>query len=174
MTQANEQFLNSAKTTMADLNDMTSTTMAGFSKLMELNMATAQAAMADAAEQMQAGFAAKSPQDLSAASIQPMAEKAAAYGRAVAGIVTETGTALTKATEIKFADMQAQAVASIEAAMQKAPAGSEGAVAAFRNAMAAGQSAQATAQSQVKQVMETAGKQFATATEMAVKATKTK
>ncbi len=175
MTQAAEQFLNSAKTTMADLNDMTSTTMAGFGKLVELNMATAQAAMADASEQMQAGFAVKSPQDLNAVTglVQPMAEKAAAYGRAVADIVTETGTALTKATEAKFADMQAQAVASIEAAMKNAPAGSEGAVAAFKNAMAAGQASLATAQSQAKQAMETAGKQFATASDMAVKSTKT-
>lgn len=175
MTQSNEQFLNSAKTTMADLNDLTANTMAGFGKLMELNMSTAQAAMADAAEQMKAGFAVKSPQDISAVNglVQPMAEKAAAYGRAVADIVTETGTALTKATEAKLADMQAQAVAGIEAAMKNAPAGSEGAVSAFKNAMAAGQSSLATAQSQARQAMETAGKQFATATEMAVKATKT-
>jgi phasin family protein len=174
MTQAAEQFLSTAKTTMTDLNAMTATTMAGFSKLMELNMATAQAAMADAAEQMQAAFAMKSPQDMTAVAgqVQPVAEKAAAYGRAVAGIVTETGTALTKATEARFAEMQAQAIAGIEAAMKNAPAGSEGAVAAFRNAIAAGQASMATAQSQAKQAMETAGKQFASASEMAVKATK--
>ncbi len=175
MTQAAEQFMNSAKTTMAELNDMTSTTMAAFGKLVELNMATAQDAMADASKQMQAGFAVKSPQDLNAVSglVQPMAEKAAAYGRAVADIVTETGTVLTKATEAKFADMQSQAVASIEAAMKNAPAGSESAVAAFKNAMAAGQASMATAQSQAKQAMETAGKQFAAASDMAVKSAKT-
>ena len=175
MTQAAEQFLSSAKSTMTDLNGMTSTTMAGFGKLMELNMATAQAAMADAAEQMQAGLAIKSSQDLSAVTslVQPVTEKAVAYGRAVTGIVTETGAALTKATEAKFADMQAQAVASIEAAMKNAPAGSEGAVSAFRTAMATGQAALATTQSQAKHAMETAGKQFATASEMAVKATRT-
>ncbi|MFM9915745.1 MAG: phasin family protein [Rhizobacter sp.] len=174
MTQPAEQFLNSAKTTMAELNDMTTTTLAGFGKLVELNMATAQAAMAEVAEQMQAGFAIKSPQDLTDVTglVQPMAEKAAAYGRAVAGIVTETGTALTKATEAKFADMQAQAVASIEAAMKNAPTGSEGAVAAFKNAIAAGQASLATAQSQAKQAMDTAGKQFAAASDMATKATK--
>lgn len=175
MTQSNEQFLNAAKTTMADLNDMTSTAMSGFSKLMELNMTTAQAALVDAAAQMQAGMAVKSPQDLGnvTGQMQPMAEKAAAYGRAVAGIVTETATALTKANEARLADMQAKAVASIEAAMKNAPAGSEGAVAAFKNAMATSQAAMDTAQSQAKQAMETAGKHFATATDMAVKASKT-
>lgn len=175
MTQANEQFMNTAKTTLADLNEMTATTMAGFSKLVELNMATAKAAMADMAQQMQAGAAIKSPQDLgnAAGMVQPMADKAAAYGRAVAGIVTETGTALNKAAEARFADMQTQAVANIEAALKNAPAGSEGAVSAFKNAMAAGQSSLATAQSQAKQAMEAAGKQFASVSEMAVKAAKT-
>ena len=174
MTQSNAQIMNSAKTTMTDLNNMTATSMAGFGKLMELNMATAQAAMADAAEQMKAGFAIKSPQDLTAVNglAQPMADKAAAYGRAVADIVTETGTALTKATEARFSDIQAQALASIEAAMKSAPAGSEGAVSAFKDAMAAGQASMESAQAQAKQAMETAGKHFATATEMAVKSTK--
>jgi phasin family protein len=175
MTQSPEQFLNAAKTAMADLNDLTSTAMAGFGKLVALNMSTAQAAMADAAEKMQAGMAVKSAQDLSAVPglVQPMAEKAAAYGRAVAGIVAETGTALSRATEAKFAEVQAQAIASIEAAMKNAPAGSEGAVSAFKNAMSTGQAALATAQSQAKQVVEAAGKQFASATDMAVKAAKT-
>ena len=178
MTQSAEQFLASATTAatnaVTDLNTMASTAMAGFEKLVELNLATAKAALADSAEQMQAGFAAKAPQDLAAiASLaQPMADKAAAYGRAVAGIVTETGAALSKAAEGKFADVQAQAVASIEAAMKNAPAGSEGAVAAFKNALTTGQSALATVQAQAKQAVETAGKSFATATEMAVKAGK--
>lgn len=138
-------------------------------------MSTAQAAMADAAEKMQAGLTIKSPQDLTAATdlVQPLAEKAAAYGRAVAGIVAETGTALSKATEAKFAEVQAQAVASIEAALKNAPAGSEGAVSAFKNAMSTGQAAMATAQFQAKQAVDAAGKQFASAADMAVKASKT-
>jgi G:T/U-mismatch repair DNA glycosylase len=121
---------------------------------------------------MQNGFAAKAPQDLTAMA-QPMAEKAAAYGRAVAGIVTETGTALSKAAEGKFSEMQAQAVASIEAAMKNAPAGSENAVAAFKNAMTTGQAALATAQAQAKQAVDVAGKNFAAVSDMAVKSAKT-
>jgi phasin family protein len=174
MTQTNEQMLSAAKTTMADLNEMTTTTVAGFTKLMELNMATAQAAMADVTEQMKAGFAIKSPQDMGSVTtlMQPMAEKAAAYGRAVAGIVTDTGTALSKASEAKFGDLQAQALASIDAALKNAPAGSEAAVTAFKTAMASGQAAMATTQAQAKQAIEAAGKQFASATDMAVKASK--
>jgi phasin family protein len=174
MTQPAEQFLTSAKTTVDDLTNMAATALAGFEKLVELNVATAKAAMADTAEQMQSAFATKAPQDLSAVSAlaQPMAEKAAAYGRAVAGIVTETGTALSKATEGKFADLQAQAVAGIEAAMKNAPAGSESAIAAFKNAMTTGQAAFATAQAQAKQAVDAAGKSFSTASDMALKSTK--
>lgn len=174
MTQPAEQFLASATAAMSDLNKMAATAMAGFEKLVELNLSTVKSALADTAEQMQTGLAAKAPQDMAAmgALAQPMAEKAAAYGRAVAGIVTETGTALSKAAEGKFADVQAQAVASIEAAMKHAPAGSEGAVAAFKNAMTTGQAAIESAQAQAKQAVDVAGKNFATATEMAVKASK--
>lgn len=174
MNQPAEQFLASAQTAMTDLNTMAATAMAGFEKLVELNLSTAKAALADTAAQMQTGLAAKAPQDLTAAAslVQPMADKAVAYGRAVAGIVTETGTALSKAAEGKFADVQAQAVANIEAAMKHAPAGSEAAVAAFKNAMSTGQAALATAQSQAKQAADAAGKNFAAATDMAVKASK--
>ena len=174
MTQPAEQFLASATAAMSDLNKMAATAMAGFEKLVELNLSTVKSALADTAEQMQTGLAAKAPQDMAAmgALAQPMAEKAAAYGRAVAGIVTETGTALSKAAEGKFADVQAQAVASIEAAMKHAPAGSEGAVAAFKNAMSTGQAAMESVQAQAKQAVDVAGKNFATATEMAVKASK--
>ncbi len=174
MTKPAENFLNSAKTAMADMTDMAASAMSGFEKLVELNMATAKSSIADTAEQMQAAFAAKAPQDLSAVTglVQPMADKAAAYGRAVAGIVTEAGTALSKAAEGKFADVQAQAVASIEAAMKHAPAGSEGAVAAFKNAMTSGQAAMETAQAQAKQAVDAAGKSFTAASDMAVKAAK--
>lgn len=174
MTQAAEQFLASANTAMADLNHMAADAMAGFEKLVELNLSTAKSALAATAEQMQAGFAVKAPQDFTAVAglAQPMAEKAAAYGRAVAGIVTETGAALSKAAEGQFAEVQAQAVANIEAAMKHAPAGSEGAVAAFKSAMSTGQAALASAQAQTKQAIDAAGKNFASATDLAVKSAK--
>ncbi len=174
MNQPTEQFLASAKTAVTDLNSMAATAMSGFEKLVELNLATAKSALADTAAQMQTGLTAKAPQDLSAAAAlaQPMAEKAAAYGRAVAGIVTETGAALSKAAEGKFADVQAQALANIEAAMKHAPVGSEDAVAAFKQAMSTGQAALQAAQNQAQQAVDAASKNFAAATDMATKATK--
>lgn len=174
MTQTAEQFMAAAKTAAADLSDMAATSFAGFEKLVELNMTTAKTAMADAAEQVQAGFSAKAPQDLAAVTelAQPMVEKAAAYGRAVAAIVTDTGTALTKAAERRFAEVQAQGVAAIEGALKQAPAGSEVAVSAFKSAMATSQQALEAAQASAKQAVAAVEKNLGAATEMAVKSTK--
>jgi phasin family protein len=174
MTQVAEQFLASAKSAVSDLGEMAAKNMAAFEKLVELNMATAKSAVADSAEQMQAAFAARTPQDLTSAAdlVKPMADKAAAYGKAVAGIVTEAGAALTKSAEGKFADLQAQALANIDAAMKHAPAGSETAVAAFKSALTASQNAFETAQASAKTAVATVEKNFAAATEMATKATK--
>jgi len=174
MNQPAEQFLTSAKTMVTDFSNAAATSFAGFEKFVELNMGTVKSAMADAAEQMEAAFSAKAPQGLAALTgqFQSIAEKAAAYGQAVAGIVAETGAALSKSTEGKFADAQAQAVASIEAAMKYAPAGSESAVTVFKSAIAAGQNAFEIAQASTKQAVVAGEKNLATATDMVVKTTK--
>ncbi|OYU97981.1 MAG: Phasin (PHA-granule associated protein) [Burkholderiales bacterium PBB5] len=174
MNQPTEQFLNAAHTTLGELNSLAATGLAGFEKLVELNLATAKDAMADTAEQMQAALSAKAPQDLAATAslLQPMAEKAAAYGRAVAAIVTDTGAALTKSAESQMAQVQAQAMATIDATMKHAPAGSEGAVAAFKSAVSAGQHALETAQANAKAAASAVEKNLAAVTDAATKATR--
>jgi phasin family protein len=174
MSQPTEQFLNAAHTALGELNSLAATGMAGFEKLVELNLATAKNAMADTADQVQAALSAKAPQDLGApaALLQPMAEKAAAYGRAVASIVTDTGAALTKSAEAQMAQVQAQAMATIDATMKHAPAGSEGAVAAFKSAVSAGQHALETAQANAKAAASAVEKNLAAVTDAATKAAK--
>jgi hypothetical protein len=58
----------------------------------------------------------------------------------------------------------------IDAALKHAPAGSEGAVAAFKIAVAAGQNAFESVQASTKTAVAAAEKNFAAATDMAVKA----
>ena len=89
-----------------------------------------------------------------------------------AAIVTETGSALGKAAEGKFAEVQAQAVAAIEGALKQAPAGSEVAVSAFKQALAASQQALDSAKASAKQATEMVEHNIATATDAAVKSTK--
>jgi phasin family protein len=174
MNQPIEQFLSTAKTTVADATELASTSFAGYEKLIELNMVAAKAAMDDATEQLRAIFSAKSPTDLTslAGLAQPAADKAVAYGRAVTAILTETTGAFTKAAEGKFADLQAQTAAGLDSALKLAPAGSEGAVAAFKSAMAAGQKALETAQASAKQAVAAAEQNIASATDVVVKSTK--
>ncbi|MEY2690568.1 MAG: hypothetical protein RL375_4768 [Pseudomonadota bacterium] len=171
MTQPIEQFLSSAKTTVADATDLATTGFAGYEKLVELNMSAAKAAMDDATELLRAIASAKSPTDLTSLA-QPSADKAVAYGRAVTAILTETTGAFTKAAEGKFAGLQAQVAASIDGALKLAPAGSESAVAAFKSAMASGQKALETAQASAKQAVAAAEQNIASATEAVVKSTK--
>ena len=172
MTQPAEQFIASTKTALADMTEIAHSSLAGFEKLVALNLATAKTALADTAEQFNHLLAAKSPQDLAGvtALVQPAAEKAAAYGRAVAHIVTETSTHLTKTAETKFAAAQAQAVASLDEALKHAPAGSESAVSAIKAAISNGQKALESAQAQAKQAAEVVEKNIAAATDLAVKA----
>lgn len=167
MTQITDQVMASTKTATADFKRMAEISLSGYQKMVELNMAAARSALEDAAEQAQTVFAAKEPQDMGAT-----AESAVAYGRALAAIVTDTNTALSKVAESRFADVQAQAIASIEAALKQAPAGSEAAVAAFQSALSTGQKALESAKAQAKQASEAVEKNFAAATDMAVKTTK--
>ena len=171
MNQPAEQLVAAARTAVDDVIDVSTTNMAALEKLVELNMATAKTALSDTAELMQSMLSAKSPQDLTAVATA-MAEKAAAYGQAVAGIMTETGAALAKAVEGKFAGLQDQTMATIDAALKQAPAGSEGFVAAFKNAMTTGQAAFESAQASTKSAMAGYEKTVATVTDMTAKATK--
>jgi phasin family protein len=174
MTPTPELFLNSAKSTLDELNQLAATGLAGFEKLVSLNLATAKTALSDTAEQLQAGLGAKAPQDLAAAAtlVQPLADKAAAYGRAVAGIVTDAGAALTKSAETHMAQVQAQAMAGVDATLKYAPAGSESAVAAIKGALTASQQALQTAQTQAKAAASAVEKNLAAVTEAATQAAK--
>ena len=175
MNNPTEQFLASAKSAVTDLTGFATTAFAGFEKLAEVNMAAAKSAFADAQTQAKAVLGVKSPEDLAAlqsGGVQPLVEKAAAYGRSVYEIATETGAELTKATEGKLAEAQKTLTAGVEAVLKNAPQGSEAVVAVLKNAMTAGQNALETAQTSVQKVMEFAEKNVANVTAETVKSVK--
>ena len=178
MNNPTEQFLASAKSAVTDLTGFATTAFAGFEKLAEVNMAAAKSAFADAQTQAKAVLGVKSPEDLAAlqsGGVQPLVEKAAAYGSSVYEIATEAGAELTKATEGKLAEAQKTLAAGVDAVLKNAPQGSEAVVAVLKNAMAAGQNALESAQTSAKKVMEFAEKNVAKETVKSVKtATKAK
>ena len=171
-----EQFATATKNAAAEFSDIVTSSFSSFEKLAELNLATAKHSLNESLSSFQALVGAKTPAELLAvqtALVQPMAEKAAAYGRSVYEISVEAGTELSKAAEGKLAQGQKTFSEAVEALAKNAPAGSETLVSAFKSAMATGQQVIESAQAAAKQAVAQAQSNVASATDVAVKAAKT-
>jgi len=149
---------------------------AGVEKLVQLNVAAAKAALSESASHAQALLSAKDAQEMLALqtnAVQPLAEKAAAYGRHVYDITTNTSSEFTAAFEAKAAEAQKTVLSYVDAASKTAPAGSESAVAMFKSAIAASNNAMESVQKVVKQASEAAEANLQAVTSTAVNAAKT-
>lgn len=149
---------------------------AGVEKLVQLNVAAAKAALNESASHAQALMSAKDAQEVLALqtnAVQPLAEKAAAYGRHVVDIATSTSSEFTAALEAKAAETQKAVLSYVDAAAKNAPAGSESAVALFKSAVAASNNAMESVQKVVKQASEAAEANLQAVTNTAVNAAKT-
>ena len=149
---------------------------AGVEKLVQLNVAAAKAALNESASHAQALLSAKDAQEVLALqtnAVQPLAEKAAAYGRHVYDITTNTSSEFTAAFEAKAAEAQKTVLSYVDAAAKNAPAGSESAVAMFKSAIAASNNAMESVQKVVKQASEAAEANLQAVTSTAVNAAKT-
>ncbi|PIY29459.1 MAG: Phasin (PHA-granule associated protein) [Comamonadaceae bacterium CG_4_9_14_3_um_filter_60_33] len=169
ITAANKTNLD---TTMA----LATKTLAGFEKLVELNMAAAKALTTEAIEHAKSLLSAKDLQQavaLQTSLIAPMAEKSVSYGRHAYGIAVETGAQYTKAAEVKAAEAQKAFSQVIENVAKNAPAGSESAVAVLKSAVASSQNAIESAQSSAKQALLMAESNMAVVTEQALNAAAT-
>lgn len=175
-----DQMIAAQKANLAAATDMSQTMMAGFERVVELNMAAAKAAFSESFTGLETLMAAKTPQDLAAVQAsmgQPAYEKSAAYGRHLVDIATSTSAELAKATESKMAEAQKAFTTVLDASLKNAPAGSEAAVAAIKSAIETGNTAIATAQKAAQQAAQTAQSTFKSATnqaEAAVKSAMTK
>jgi phasin family protein len=151
---------------------LTTNAYAGFEKLVELNLATSKAVLADAFNQFQAVLGAKDAQQVFALQsnlFQPAAEKSVAYGRHVYAIATESGAEFSKSVEAKLAQAQDAFNGVVENLAKNAPAGTESAVAAFKTAISASQSAIESAKSSAKKAAEMAEANVTSLTNQAVK-----
>ncbi len=143
--------------------------------MVELNLTACRAALAESAAHAASCFGAKDAQELIALQtsfLQPLAEKSAAYSRHIYDIAQDTGAEFTKGFEGKAAEGQQAVQAYIESALKNAPAGSEQAVAFFKQAVTASNTAVESVQKAVKQAADLAESHIQTATETAVKASK--
>ena len=173
-----EQLIAAQKANLAAATDLSKTVMAGFERVVELNMAASKAAFSESFTGLETLLAVKTPQDLAAVSAsmgQPVYEKSAAYSRHLVDIATSTSAEFTKAVEGQTADAQAKFASLVDNAAKNAPAGSEAAVAILKSSVSAANNALESVQKAVKQATEVAEANFnsvaATATGAATKAT---
>jgi phasin family protein len=171
-----EQVLASQKAQVETLFGLTSKAFEGVEKLVELNVTATKAALAEAAGTTQATLNVKDAQELlalQASLFQPLAEKAAAYGRHLYDIASGTSAEFAKTFEAQAAEAQKKFLAIVDNAAKNAPAGSETPFAVFKSAVAAGNNALESVQKAVKQATEVAEANFNAVTAQAVNATKT-
>ena len=155
--------------------DLSHKAFAGVEKLVELNLATVRANLAESAETAKAALAAKDPQALMAIQaglLQPGAEKLAAYGRHLYDITSSANAEAVKLAEAQMAVAQKSLHALVESAAKNAPAGTESGVALFKQAVEAANSAFSNIQAASKQAAEVAEANFKAVSETALKATK--
>ena len=134
-----EQFSNATKASFesqfAIFSSLTAKAFEGVEKLVELNITAAKASLEESSNSARQLLAAKDPQEffsLSAAQMQPSAEKAMSYSREVAAITAGTQAEFTKAAETQIAETNRKVISLVDEVSKNAPAGSENVVAAFK------------------------------------------
>lgn len=135
-------------------------------KLVNLNIAAAKAAFADASEAGHSLLGAKDPQELIAlatGAAQPTVEKLVGYSRNAYGIASGAGTELTKIFEAQLSEGNRKVSELIELAAKSAPTGSEPAVTLFKTAFAAANTAFDTASKAARQATDWAESNFSAA-----------
>jgi len=171
-----EQVLASHKANVETLYGLTAKAFEGVEKLVELNLTAAKATLAESASHTQAALGVKDAQELlalQASLLQPLAEKATAYGRHLYDIASSNGAEFAKVVESQNADAQKKFLGLVDSASKNAPAGSEAAVAVLKSAVSAANNAFESVQKAVKQATELAESNFNAVTATAVNAAKT-
>ncbi|MBU6193950.1 MAG: TIGR01841 family phasin [Burkholderiales bacterium] len=135
-----EQLMAAQKANMETLLGLTHKAFEGVEKLVELNMQLARAALSDSADTAKAALSVQDAQALLALQaewLQPAAEKAVAYNRSLYDLAQAAQAEWVKAAEAQMSAAQQNLHALIDTAAQRAPAGSEDAVALVKSAVTA-------------------------------------
>ncbi|MDH5540358.1 MAG: phasin family protein [Rhizobacter sp.] len=139
---------------VATMFDLTQKAFASVEKLVELNLQTARSVLEDATDST---LAIKDPQQFFAPRadvMQPVADKATAYGRQWVDIVTEAQSDVNQVAEAGVAQARAQWLAMVDTAVNNAPAGSENAAMMFKSGMVTANDAFDNVQRASKQAAE--------------------
>ncbi|MDB5838319.1 MAG: phasin family protein [Herminiimonas sp.] len=143
MSLYQEQFSAATKaqfeSQLAWLTALTGKAFESVEKVIDLNLNVAKASFEESTANFQQLLSVKDPQEffaLTAAQTQPNAEKALAYSRHLAGIVSGVQAEFTKAAELQVAETSRKVASLVEEVSKNAPAGSENAIAFIKSAIA--------------------------------------
>ena len=164
------------------LNTLTTKAFEGVEKVIELNVSATKASLEEYAAASKQFTGAKDAQEfttLAASQAQPNADKAIAYGRHLAGILSSTQSEFTKAAEAQIAETSRKVSTLIDEVSKNAPSGSENAIALLKSAVGNANAGYEQLTKSTKQAVEametnmnTAAKQFSQAAEKTTRAAK--
>lgn len=138
----NEQLSEATKAQMeaqiALFNTLTGKVVESVEKAIELNMNATKSVLDNASSTVQQMLAAKDPQQamaVAADQVQPAAERALAYGRHVATVVSTTQAEFTRTMETQIAENSRQVNQLVDDLVKAAPAGTENMMAMIKTAL---------------------------------------
>ena len=143
---------------LAAFSALTSKAIESVEKMVELNLTVAKTAIEEsnvAAKQLVSAKDAQEFFTLTAAHVQPSADKALAYARHLASITNGAQAEFTKAAEAHVADTNRKIVAFVDEISKNAPAGSENAIAMLKSAIGNANAGYDQINKSTKQVVET-------------------
>jgi len=172
-----DQFTATNKAQLDALVGLTSTAFDGVQQLATLNLQTVKSSLEDAAETTRAVLSVKDPKGLlalQAGALQPVAEKAAAYGRQVVEIVSNTKAEFEKVATEQAAGVQNSFLAAVDGLAKNAPEGAANGIALLKSSFAAANNAFDSLQKATKQATDVAEANYTAVADSVVKATKAK
>ena len=169
----NTQLAAANEASFEALMNLTAKAFEGLEQLTVLNLETTKSGLGEVKETGMAVLSARDAQTLLAAQaglLQPVADKAAAYGEQVYRIVADIKADFEKVVAERTAAAQNSFGALIEAAGKNAPAGSSDSIALIKSTMATANTAFESLRKAGLQAAETAGANYASVTKGASKA----
>ncbi|THF65806.1 phasin family protein [Pseudothauera nasutitermitis] len=168
-----EKLAATNKAAVESLLGVSAAAVASAERLAALNLNTARALIEDSMSSIKALSEAKDPQAFLAVQqslVQPGTGKLVAYYRGVYEIATQNQEEITRLLETRFAELNKDLNAALEAAAKSAPAGSDVAIAAVKSALAAANATYDNVTKATRQVVDITEANVTNATTAAVKA----
>jgi phasin family protein len=157
-----EQFSNATKANFesqfALFSSLTNKAFEGVEKIVDLNLTAAKASLEETSTTAKQLLSAKDPQEffsLTAAQVQPAAEKTIAYGRHLASIASGATAEFSKAAEAQIIETNRKVISLVDEVSKNAPAGTENAVALFKSAVGSANAGYEQFSKTAKQAAET-------------------